>query len=220
LSRPFTVLNVCMGNICRSPMAERLLVARLEDALGPVAGELIDVRGAGTSGWHEGEPMDRGAAREVLARGGRTSGFAATALIAEAVTGQSAADLVLTATIDQVEIVTELGMEVSTTAGPDLLRDRTFVLGEFARFAVAVDEDALPPSAPTVDGIAARGRALVTAAAALRTADGRPPRYADQVPDPWGRGQEYFGAVADQVDDAVMVLAARLVGPEHSSLTW
>jgi protein-tyrosine phosphatase len=25
---PFTVLHVCMGNICRSPMAERLLAAR------------------------------------------------------------------------------------------------------------------------------------------------------------------------------------------------
>ena len=28
---PFTVLHVCMGNICRSPMAERLLSRAVRD---------------------------------------------------------------------------------------------------------------------------------------------------------------------------------------------
>jgi protein-tyrosine phosphatase len=35
--RPFSILQVCMGNICRSPMAERLLVCAarvLVEALG------------------------------------------------------------------------------------------------------------------------------------------------------------------------------------------
>ena len=38
---PFTVLHVCMGNICRSPMAERLLRLRLADRLGPAAADLV-----------------------------------------------------------------------------------------------------------------------------------------------------------------------------------
>ena len=30
---PFTVLHVCMGNICRSPMAERLLALAVRERL-------------------------------------------------------------------------------------------------------------------------------------------------------------------------------------------
>ena len=39
--RPFSILQVCMGNICRSPMAERLLVCaarELVEALGKPPG--------------------------------------------------------------------------------------------------------------------------------------------------------------------------------------
>ena len=52
---PVSVLFVCLGNICRSPLAEgyfRHLVSceGLEDFL------VID--SAGTGGWHAGEPPD------------------------------------------------------------------------------------------------------------------------------------------------------------------
>lgn len=44
------VLMVCLGNICRSPMAEAVLASLRPD---------WTVDSAGTGGWHAGEPPDR-----------------------------------------------------------------------------------------------------------------------------------------------------------------
>lgn len=49
------LLIVCLGNICRSPMAEGVLRARLRDA-GLEAAVLVD--SCGTGGWHAGAPPD------------------------------------------------------------------------------------------------------------------------------------------------------------------
>lgn len=66
-----SVLFVCLGNICRSPLAEgvfRALVAEsgLEDSF------LID--SAGTSGWHDGEPPDARATAVARKHGIEVSG--------------------------------------------------------------------------------------------------------------------------------------------------
>ncbi|KDE89031.1 phosphotyrosine protein phosphatase, partial [Stenotrophomonas maltophilia M30] len=50
------LLVVCLGNICRSPMAEGALRARLDAS--PLAGQ-VQVDSAGTGDWHVGEPPDR-----------------------------------------------------------------------------------------------------------------------------------------------------------------
>ena len=65
---PFTVLHVCMGNICRSPMAERLLARAVQDRSGDPADQLLRSVSAGTGGWHEGEEMNPPAARQVRSR--------------------------------------------------------------------------------------------------------------------------------------------------------
>lgn len=49
------LLMVCLGNICRSPLAEGAVRAHL-DRHGL---DWVDVDSAGTGGWHAGEPPDR-----------------------------------------------------------------------------------------------------------------------------------------------------------------
>src|SRR5262245_30250718 len=99
---PFTVLNVCVGNICRSPMAERLLVHALRERIGDRADELYHSHGAGTGSWHVGEPMNSPAARELQARGCDAGGFTARRLRADMI---DASDLILCATSEQVDHV-------------------------------------------------------------------------------------------------------------------
>ena len=63
---PYTVCLVCLGNICRSPMAE--VVVRSELAEAGLDGA-VTVDSAGTGDWHIGHPMDRRAQAELTARG-------------------------------------------------------------------------------------------------------------------------------------------------------
>jgi protein-tyrosine phosphatase len=51
----YRVCFVCTGNICRSPMAEAVFQARVEEA---GLGGLVEVGSAGTGSWHEGEGAD------------------------------------------------------------------------------------------------------------------------------------------------------------------
>ncbi|WP_320780674.1 low molecular weight protein-tyrosine-phosphatase [Streptomyces sp. CRN 30] len=51
----YRVSFVCSGNICRSPMAEVVFLARVADA--GLEGR-VEADSAGTGGWHEGEGAD------------------------------------------------------------------------------------------------------------------------------------------------------------------
>jgi protein-tyrosine phosphatase len=198
-----------MGNICRSPMAERLLTLAVRQRLSrlPVsasaagaaasAEDLVLSHSAGTGGWHAGEEMNPPAARQVRARGGDTEGFAARRLLGEHI---DAADLVLTATADQQEYVLALRPDAAA---------RTFVLSEFGRLLAAVDPSALPPALPTPDAVYARGTAIVAAVDAAR--HGASPLPADDLDDPWGRGDQTFTRVADEIEETVVPLAQLLV---------
>jgi len=192
-----------MGNICRSPMAERLLVLAVRERLGRLGAdpersdELLHSHSAGTGGWHAGEEMNPPAARQVTSRGGDVAGFAARKLRSDLI---DAADLVLTATADQQEYVVALRPDAAA---------RTFVLGEFGRLLGGVDRSALPPAAPTPDAVYARGVALVAAADAARQGEG--PLPGDDLDDPWGRGDQCFSRVADEIEETVQPLAATLL---------
>ena len=63
---PYRVCLVCLGNICRSPMADVVLRAELDRA--GLAG-LAEVDSAGTGDWHLGQPMAGQAAAELTRRG-------------------------------------------------------------------------------------------------------------------------------------------------------
>lgn len=58
------VVFVCLGNICRSPMADVILQHRAADA-----GLDVEVASSGTGDWHVGEPMDPRAAATLSAAG-------------------------------------------------------------------------------------------------------------------------------------------------------
>lgn len=54
-TRNLNILFVCLGNICRSPMAEGLFLKHIREA---ELDDFIAVDSAGTSGWHVGELAD------------------------------------------------------------------------------------------------------------------------------------------------------------------
>lgn len=62
----YRIVLVCLGNICRSPMAEVVLRRVLEDR---GLADRVSVSSAGTGGWHVGEKMDRRALAVLTERG-------------------------------------------------------------------------------------------------------------------------------------------------------
>ena len=62
----YRVALVCLGNICRSPMADVVLSAQVEEA-GLAA--MVEVASCGTGGWHVGDPMDQRAAATLTGAG-------------------------------------------------------------------------------------------------------------------------------------------------------
>ena len=137
---PFRVLFVCIGNVCRSPVGERLLAARLP------AGR-FEVGSAGV-GAMIGYAMSRYAAEELRSYGGDPTGFAARQMTPDLVEGS---DLVLTATRELRSLVLA---EV-----PTALR-RTFTILEFAALAEQA-EAATAATAVDLVGWAATHRSMV-----------------------------------------------------------
>lgn len=115
----FRVLFVCIGNVCRSPVGERLLASRL-----PRDRFVVESAGVGAM---VGYAMSKYAARELRSYGGDSTAFAARQLEPEMVVQ---ADLVLTAT-------RELRSAVLAEA-PNALR-RTFTILEFAALSTAAE---------------------------------------------------------------------------------
>ncbi|GAB7043557.1 MULTISPECIES: arsenate reductase/protein-tyrosine-phosphatase family protein [Catenuloplanes] len=197
---PFSVLHVCMGNICRSPMAEHLLTMAFTRRLTGDPGaaeELIYSHSAGTGGWHAGEKMNPPAAREIERRGGDASAFEARKLRSDHI---DAADLILTATADQHEYVLALRPDAAA---------RSFVLAEFGRLLATIPDDDLPEPGVTPEAVYARGVALVAAVDAARA--GAESLPTDDLDDPWGRGDAAFVRIADEIEATVDPLAARLL---------
>jgi protein-tyrosine phosphatase len=63
---PYRVVFVCLGNICRSPMAEVVLRSKLAAA---GLGDRVQVASAGTGDWHIGEGADPRTLTALTARG-------------------------------------------------------------------------------------------------------------------------------------------------------
>jgi protein-tyrosine phosphatase len=84
---PLSVVFVCTGNICRSPIAEKVFVHELARA---GLADAVRVSSAGTGGWHIGSPADE-RAMAVLQAGGYAVEHSARQVDAE----QLGADLIV-----------------------------------------------------------------------------------------------------------------------------
>jgi protein-tyrosine phosphatase len=176
----YRVCLVCLGNICRSPMAETVLRAELT-AAGLDGAVIVD--SAGTGDWHVGDAMDPGAREALASRGHDGSRHRARQFqpswLAErdlilAMDARNLADLRRMAhgkDADRIRLFGEVGQltEVSGGLGPAAAG------GQASRV--------VPPGGSRV------GR---------------------DIPDPWGGGPDEFGHVLDLLGAAAPVIAAGL----------
>ena len=191
----FSILTVCSGNICRSPLAEQLLRAGLADVDG------VTIRSAGTIAM-----VGTGMPSEAQALAARFGVRDAPAHVGRQLDEQaiSNADLVLGMAREHRRSVVELV--------PAATR-RTFTLREFAHLAASVtDIDLDDAASPLGDGtVSSRLRDAVVAAASLRgiVEPFNVPDDADVI-DPYRRSAAVYEESAAQLLPAVKSTIALL----------
>jgi protein-tyrosine phosphatase len=189
--KPFSILAVCTGNVCRSPAVERLLANRL--------GPTVTVSSAGTHAL-VGHPISDPMATLLLDSGIEPGPFEARRL-AEPMLKE--ADLILSMTRAQRGLVVELL--------PAAVR-RAFTLREFARLLSLVDQAALPAGSP-----AERLRAAIPLAAAGRGRQRISPD-ADDVVDPFRLSKAVYAASFAQIRSAVeAIVYATVINQPHKT---
>ena len=189
------ILIVCTGNICRSPFIERLLQRRLDEHR-PGSDHGIQVRSAGTSAM-TGCSMDERAAAQLVAYGGDPAGFTARDLTAELI---AESDLVLTATRAHRGKV--------ATMYPKALR-QVFTFADFADLVAGID--GLTARVTTMDPRAWVRQVTEKAAASRGLKPPIEPAQADIV-DPFGRDDEVFATMAQQVVASMPAVVRALAG--------
>lgn len=100
---PYRIAVVCLGNICRSPMADVVLNSRITAA---GLDDRVEVDSYGTAGWHVSKPMDSRAAATLTGAGYDATRHRARQFTRE-VTGH---DLVLAMDVSNHADLAELGV--------------------------------------------------------------------------------------------------------------
>ncbi|MGH2637308.1 MAG: hypothetical protein ACRDHU_14345 [Actinomycetota bacterium] len=190
-----SILVVCTGNVCRSPVAEGLLRAAMQRRFGERA---PSVASAGTAGWE-----DSGATREsVLAAadiGVDIDGHRARRLLAEHV---REATLVIAMAGEHREDVSLLE--------PGAM-DRTFTLKELVRLVEALP----PPAEGTGPGPGLTPR--VAEAAELRRSGFEGDPLDEDVADPLGKPLRTYRALARELETWCARLDEGLFGRAYSA---
>jgi len=169
----FSVLIVCTANQCRSPMAEHILRARVEEAD-------LDwyVSSAGTHAVERSAIVPE-ASRILARRGIDATGFHSRRLTGELIAG---ADLILTAEQKQRERVAALM--------PGAIR-RTFTLRQFARLVDNPARDGVPMTGPDLVELALEVQGLSQ------------PDESDDLADPVGGPRRGYRQCAELIDEAL-----------------
>ncbi|SEH74891.1 protein tyrosine phosphatase [Mycolicibacterium rutilum] len=102
MSELLHVTFVCSGNICRSPMAEKMFAHQISER---GLGHAVRVSSAGTGGWHKGEPADRRASHVL-----REHGYPTAHRAAQVDDDHLAADLVIALGRNHVRMLKDLGV--------------------------------------------------------------------------------------------------------------
>lgn len=113
MSASTRVLAVCLGNICRSPVAEAALREAAEDA-----GLDVDVDSAGTGAWHVGNPPDDRMRAAGRAAGLAVAGSARTVIVDDL----QSFDLVLAMDRDNLAELRRMAADTDATATIRLFR--------------------------------------------------------------------------------------------------
>ncbi|MGD8194393.1 low molecular weight phosphatase family protein [Herbiconiux sp. P18] len=177
----FSVLTVCTGNICRSPMAEQVLRARLADL------PALAFASAGTYAG-EGDPMTEQAAALSQRFGGDPSSHRARYLVEQYVAD---ADLVFAMSRShRREIVELVPRKVSVT----------FTLREFERLSGELDDAVIADAAAGAPSLRA---ALAEAVALVASRKGQQGLAVsagdDDIVDPYRRSDETYERSAAQL---------------------
>lgn len=175
-----SILLVCTGNICRSPMAEGFLGNALERRLGEAAPL---VSSAGVIG-RDGQTAVPEAVRAGAERGADISSHVVRRLLPEHV---ESADLVLGMAAEHRDEI----MRAVPAAAP-----KTFTLKQLVRLL-----DALPASGEGDPQPEARLVSRVAEADRLRRSDFEGNPHDEDVVDPLGMSFESFRAVAWEIDE-------------------
>ena len=183
---PVRILTVCTGNICRSPVAERLLQAGLDE----VQPGAFVVRSAGTRSM-VGDPIQPPSAEIIRTYGGTPEDFAARLLTPKML---RESDLVLAMTAKHRGAVMQMD--------PSLLK-RTFTIREFARMLQVLEHRDAPSA---VVDLPAFWRGLPARAASVRHLALAPEASDNDVVDPYRRSQELYNQMEDELAPAILTI--------------
>ncbi|EMY33585.1 Low molecular weight phosphotyrosine protein phosphatase [Arthrobacter crystallopoietes BAB-32] len=171
------ILTICTGNICRSPMAERLLQQKFDE----IRPGLFEVRSAGIQALVD-KPMDARAEGLLHVLGGSSDGFVARQLQETHLTN---VDLVLAMGVEHRDRILSLM--------PRLLK-RTFTVRELARMvdAVAEDPELEVPEGTSDDDVEYRWKRLPHLAALKRHQTRAADPLEDEIVDPYRRDDDVY----------------------------
>ena len=192
-----SILVVCTGNVCRSPLAEGFLRAALEDRLGVSAPA---VSSAGTAGW-EGSPAMPESVEAAAERGVDISGHRGRTLVVQHV---DEATLVVCMAAEHRDALARSVPEAAS---------RTFTLKELVRLldALPAADASVPPAEAVVTRPAEADR--------LRRSgfEGNP--HDEDVVDPLGMPLDSYRAIAWELDAWSRRLADDLFGLAPANAT-